>query len=483
VGSNPTPSASFLDTGPFRTNVIQVLLKMPDAARPKRLLILPAEVYAREFDARLLQGVIAVERGWTVIVGSKALINRSIWRFPPSVYLCQTLTHKRRTMLRLLHWLGHVSFGWDEEGLVYFDRDVYLMRRVSSDTLAFLQRVFTWGLQSAEDVNHRAREQGIVALPLGNPRMDMVRNELHGLYATEIAGIKARFGGFVLIDTNFSSFNPIVSLHDLKPRLVSKKNTPMAGEQDEFRNRQAHRKVIYEHFLSELPRFTAMHPETKFVLRAHPAEDETTWKQRFVGQPNVSVIREGSSVPWLIAADALIHNGCTTAVEAAIIGHTPIAYCPVLSIGEESALPNPISHRVSNFMELHGAIQAAKNGTLVMGGTQTEILRHFVAATDGPLASHKIMDHLDGLHPNRKMSTTMARPFIRLFGFLRNQYKNRRKSHISDRYLEKVFPVVALASIQARANDIAAVLGSDCKIIVTEISSNIFEIAAATKPL
>ena len=440
------------------------------------MLILPAEIYAREFDARLLQGVIAVERGWKVLVGSKALINRSIWRFQPSVYLCQTLTHKRRTMLNLLSKLGHTSFGWDEEGLVYYDRDIYLMRRVSSDTLALLQKIFTWGQQSADDVNYRARGLGMQAVPLGNPRFDMVRPELHALYAKEIAEIKERFGKFVLIDTNFSSFNPIISLHDLKQRSVSKKNIPVASEQENFQKRQSHRKIIYEHFLSDLPRFTAAHPELNFVVRAHPAENELTWIKRFEGQANVSVVREGSSVPWLIAASALIHNGCTTAVEAAIIGKTPIAYCPAISLAEESALPNPISHRARDLMELALAVRSAAAGSLEMGNSQHEILRRYVSGIKGPFASQAVMDELEDLSPKNGAWLSFLRVLMLGFARLRDVYKSGRRDHITDRYLEKVFPLITASSVQARVDEIALVLNVQRKIIVREIADNIFEL-------
>jgi surface carbohydrate biosynthesis protein len=438
-------------------------------------LILPAEIHSREFDARLLHGVLAMQRGWSVIVGSKALINRSIWRFPPSVYLCQTLTHKRRTMLKLLRRLGHVSFGWDEEGLIYLDRDVYLMRRVSSETLVLLEKLITWGQQSADDVDHRARPLGLKALALGNPRFDLVRPELHGLYSLEVADIKSRFGDFILIDTNFSSFNPIISLHDLKPRVLAKKNAPVAGERERFKRLLAHRKDVYEHFLADLPRFAALHPKFKFIVRAHPGENEQTWRDRFEGLTNVNVTREGSSVPWLIAAKALIHNSCTTAVEAAIIGHTPICYGPVVSIKDESALPNPISHRAEDFESLELALENACQGKLCMSAEQKAILNHFVASIRGPLASTSIMDELEGLSPSTRKTTAFSRSAAKLFGFVRDHYKRQRKDHITDRYLEKVFPVLSVDSVKARLNEIATVVNVTGDFTVHEISPNIFQ--------
>jgi surface carbohydrate biosynthesis protein len=444
-----------------------------------KTLILPAEIYSREFDARLLQGLVALSRGWRVIVGSKALINRAIWRLPRGVYLCQTMTHKRRSMLKLLHGLGYACFGWDEEGLIYLDRDVYLMRRVSIDTLKHLDMIFTWGRQSAEDVAHRSHSAGLSPLPLGNPRFDLVRSELHGLYAAEVAAIKARHGRFILVNTNFPGFNPIVSIHDLQARKTSESHPPSKEETTRFAKLQAHRKELYDRFLADLPVFARSHPDMNIVLRAHPGESEETWLRAFAGLKNVAVTRAGTSVPWLIAADALVHNGCTTAIEAAITGLTPICYCPVISFDDESSLPNPISHRARNLDELAEAAGRSAGRSLPMDESQIRILAWHVSAIDGELASHAIMDRLEGLKQSATASRAVRRSAFRAFAMLRHAYKGLRRDHITDRYLAKVFPEKTAAEVRTRAAEIAAALDLKIEIGVRRISSNIFELSIA----
>ncbi|NJM30720.1 MAG: hypothetical protein HC855_12035 [Rhizobiales bacterium] len=444
-----------------------------------KTLILPAEIYSREFDARLLHGIIALTRGWRVIVGSKALINRAIWRLPRGLYLCQTMTHKRRTMLRLLRSLGFVCVGWDEEGLIYLDRDVYLMRRVSLDSLKHLNSIVTWGKQGADDVGFRSRAAGIEPLPLGNPRFDLVRRDLHKLYAAEVEAIKAKHGHFVLINTNFSSFNPIISTHDLKPRKTSSKHPPSEAELARFAKVLAHRKDVYERFIADLPAFARANPDLRFVLRAHPGENEDIWRRAFDGLSNVAVSREGSSVPWLIAADALVHNSCTTAVEAAILGLTPICFCPVESLDDESALPNPVSHRVYDFTEMQDAIERSAAGTLPMGPEQIEVLTRHVSAIDGDLASTAIMKHFDEIDLSAMKPNHLERGAIRLYALARHAYKSMRKDYITDRYLAKVFPPITETDVKRRANDISDALGIGMAIEVKTISSNIFELVPA----
>ncbi len=440
-----------------------------------RTLILPAEIHSREFDARLLHGIIALQRGWRVIVGSKALINRAIWRMPRGIYLCQTITHKRVPLLKLLRRLGFVAFGWDEEGLIYLNREVYLMRRVSVETLSLLSSVITWGPQGAEDVVHRSRALGLLPMALGNPRFDLLRPELRSLYADEVAAIRAACGRFVLINTNFSSLNPVISIHDLKPRTTSAKHPPTEDERTQFADMQKHRSEVLKHFQEDLPRFVALHPETQFVLRAHPGENEAMWRDVFAQSPNVKVVREGSSIPWLIAADALLHNNCTTAVEAAIIGLPPICYCPVVSLRDESALPNPISHRAYDLEQLAEAMNKSVTGSLTLGATQLGVLTQYVSATSGPLACDRIMDHLEGITvpaPNR-----LSRCVAASFGALRQIFKSSRRGHITDRYMAKVFPPLSSEDVEERSNQIAEALQLTAKIQVRQTMQNVFELS------
>jgi surface carbohydrate biosynthesis protein len=445
-----------------------------------KTLLLPAEIMSREFDARLLQGVLALGRGWRVFTGSKALINRGIWRLPASLYLCQTLTHKRLAMLKLLKRMGHVSYGWDEEGVIYLERNVYLMRRVSTDTLELLSGLVAWGNESANDLNYRANTVNLSARAIGNPRFDLLRPELRGLYTKEVATIHAKHGSFILINTNFSSYNPVVSLHDLPKRTLSKKNKPKGNEPERFAELIAHRRKIYDYFLQDLPKFAKQNPDLKFIVRPHPGESVDVWNGVFEGIANVEVIREGASIPWLIAAKALIHNGCTTAVEAAVMGHTAIAYCPEISLENESGLPNSISHRVLSIDKLSAVVRQAIANRLPSNDKQRATLAQYVSGISGPLATEKILDYCEELHGSHftsKASSTILANAARLFSAMRNAFKSRRRNHLTDRYLEKVFPQVTAEFVAKRANEIAQTMKLKFNVSVQEVSVNIFELA------
>ena len=96
-------------------------------------------------------------------------------------------------------------------------------------------------------------------------------------------------------------------------------------------------------------------------------------------------------MPWLIGARALIHNNCTTAVEAAVIGTPVLNYRPWTS-----EYDNPLAHAFGrdcgSVAELVAAIRnlpAGKRATLTEA--QRALLEHHIANVTGPLACERIV--------------------------------------------------------------------------------------------
>ncbi len=443
-----------------------------------KTMILPAEILSRELDARLLQGVMALDSDWRVILGSKALINRMIWRLPPSVYLCQTITHKRRALLKLLPKLGHISYGWDEEGLIYLNKNTYLSRRVSSDTLKLLHALITWGPQSAADVAKRARSAGLEPKPLGNPRFDLLRPELRNIYRDEVEKLHGEYGDYILINTNFGTQNPIISIDPNKPKKAAKKDRGSADLPVKYAEFVEHRRIIFNGFKDMIRPLAQSLPELNIIVRPHPSEEISVWEEIAKATPNLKIVRKGPSIPWQIGAKAIIHNGCTTAAESAFIGHTPIAYCPVSSAQNESELPNAISHRTDDIAGLITAARAAIEGKLQMTDSQHRLLQSYVAGISGPLCTSQVIELCEELHKkqnSRQVPATAKIPAMAVAA-LRQLYKSVRINHQSDKYIPKVFPDTGPEAVARRANLIAKTLGLPFMVKVKSLHKNVFEL-------
>jgi surface carbohydrate biosynthesis protein len=312
-----------------------------------RSLLLPCETRVREFDAKLLLACHAAGRGVTAIVGSKKVMDLNLERYPPGVYVGKSVTSRSRHNLRLARFCGHRVVLWDEEGLVWASREVYWRTKVEGRTLAEPEMLIAWGAENARAWQEHPEYTGTPIVAAGNPRTDLLRNEVAAYFADQQQAIEAEYGPFVLINTNFSRVNhdqPAQNRH-LRWLREQRPDDPRGGF-------AAHKFELFNAFKTMVPALARALPQLRFVVRPHPSERHATWEEIVRDLPNVRVCAEGNVIPWLRASRGLIHNGCTTALEGFVMGRPALAYMPVRSGSFDHPLPNGLSLQVRDLDDL-----------------------------------------------------------------------------------------------------------------------------------
>ena len=440
----------------------------------EKSLILPVDVKSREFDARLLHAAFALEAGWRVILGSKTLINRALWRLPRGVYLFSTVGRSRIRNARWLRRMGFASQGWDEEGLVYGDREFYRRQRLYAPTMALVDQIFAWGEESAQDMLLVAKKVGKKVEVAGNPRLDLLRPELRALHEKGARTLRERYGRFILITTNLSWANP----HVIPPEQQDLHgNEPPPGREGEFSYLQYQKRML-KAFMELVPIISRAFPELAIIIRPHPVERVETWYRLARELPNVHVVREGAVLDWTLASEALIHSNSTTGLEARLLGRHPIAYVPFESPRHESPLPNGVSLRARDHEELLQALQDVLEGKADVPGHVREMLARHVHLREGLCTPHfvqraeELLDRLD--HP-----APLALP-TRGFLVLRALRKKMRRGHERDIHRRNIFPDTPLQEVANRFEQISAATGLDVHehVRIRQIQPNIFELVA-----
>ena len=170
-------------------------------------LIVPVETQVREIDAKILLSCVAAERGFPVILGSRAFLHFLISSIPRGVYVAKSMRVLSIRMFSILRKLGHEIVAWDEEGLLREPDPEYYRWRLSPITMRQISHLMAWGPDDA----HAFREYpGYCGTPIhitGNPRVDLMRRELRAYYRPQVDSIRERFGDFILVNTNFSKVN------------------------------------------------------------------------------------------------------------------------------------------------------------------------------------------------------------------------------------------------------------------------------------
>jgi hypothetical protein len=191
-----------------------------------------------------------------------------------------------------------------------------------------------------------------------------------------------------------------------------------------------------------------------------------------------------------MACKALIHNGCTTSVEAFAMGVPTVSYRATTNDKYDYGfyrLPNKISHQCFNFEELKQTLEKILGGELSVGNGDEKqaFIDHYLAAQKGPLACERIIDVLKKAAadlPNLPLPPLGDR----LLGWYKaskrrvRRWSKQRKSD-STRTLEhqqRKNPEVPLDEVRARVARFQKVLGDNGRLNVEKIYNRLFRISA-----
>jgi len=462
----------------------------------KATLLMPVENQVRELDSKLLLACIAARRGFSSVIGPRREMHIQITAFPRSIYLAKSMPVHRNIIFKIMRKLGHKIVAWDEEALVHPQAETYYRRRVCPLGIKYVSHLFAWG----EDNAHLWQKYpelpaGVPIHVTGNPRGDLLRSEMRGFYEKDAEELRRAYGHFILINTNFNhvnAFSPDLNLFRpaKKPGEEPKFGRAAKGmSRDYAEGLRDHKQAVFEDFQRLIPALEKAFPEHTIVVRPHPTENQDPYHKIAAHCERVRVTNEGNVVPWILASEAVIHNGCTTGVEAYVMGVPAVSYRATINDFYDLGfyrLPNLLSYQCFDFDELRatlGDILTGKLGPADGNERQVHIKRHLVAL-DGPLACERLVNVLEEIMEGR---SELPRPSVRdrLAGWsmstIRTLIKRAKErlpgSHNRPEFQRHRYPEVSLEEIRARLSWFQQVLGDSKELKVEQISQQFFQIS------
>jgi surface carbohydrate biosynthesis protein len=459
------------------------------------LLLIPVENQVRELDPKLMLACIAARRGFSSVIGSRRELDFRIASFPSGIYLSKSMTVRSIKMFKILRKLGHEIVAWDEEALVHLPPEIYFPRRLSPEAMGYLSHLFAWGQDNAELWQQYPELPTEIPINItGNPRNDMLRPEMHGFFKDEVEKLRNTYGDFILINSNFNHINAFYPVQSLflpvtRPDEVPKFGRAARGMTREFAEGfRDHKLAIFREFKRLIPDLEKAFPDYNIVVRPHPTEKHEIYHEIAAGCKRVRVTNEGNVIPWLMAAKTLIHNGCTTGVEAFVMRVPAISYRPTVNDYYDYGfyeLPNRLSHQCFDFEGLRATLERVLAGELgaTNGNERQSLIDHYLAARSGPLACERIVDVLEEITTGR---SRLPEPTLkaRVDGCFRATTRRLIKrflsylpgSHYRPEFHRHRYPGISLDEVHDRVLRLKQALGDSKELEVDQISEEIFQI-------
>lgn len=413
-------------------------------------LVIPVETKARELYSKLYLGCVAAERGFKVVIGgARALRERICWLPKGAFFLDKSVAPSRVEWFTGYRKLGLRMVAWCEEGLVFCDEQEYLRRKVDPAALGMVEAFFVWGPHQENVILRHAPESADKIVRSGNPRIDVMSAGVRGVFANDAETLRAKYPGLILINTNFCHCNHKKGEGAFLEEL--KKNGKIRTPSDEafIVGQIAFKRRLFDSFMVLIPMLCQAFPECSLVIRPHPSENHGAWARLADQYPNLHVVYEGAVTPWLLAASLVVHNGCTTGLEATLLGRPVVAYKPYESARYDNELPNRVSARASSPEEVITEIRKAlkSGGRDLTAADRSVIQSHLYHHAGG--AAECIVEHLWRNYPCRPQEPVVwraTRPVRRTYWQIRLKPRLARPP---DPHVMQKFPGLSLEEVNA----------------------------------
>jgi surface carbohydrate biosynthesis protein len=296
-------------------------------------ILLPIETINREIDFKIILGTKLSGKGHKIFIGQHDFLMSLLERMEDGLYIGKNIFRKKSSEENGSRYHRLKSRGFDiiylhEEGGVFAgDRNQWKNTLESQYNPAIFDdkdRLCVWG-EYQRDFD-QARSKKVPIHVVGHPRFDLYKPKLRSFYQKEVESIQRKYGNYILINGNYSWANHGRGLQNTFPESIK-------SEDIEGRLKRVH---YYRYFTSQMVAMVelthvlaAKFPDLNFIYRPHPSEDHQYYKTVFNGVANILVNHDGPVNPWILGAKALIHDGCTTAVEATIAEIPVINYKPI----------------------------------------------------------------------------------------------------------------------------------------------------------
>jgi surface carbohydrate biosynthesis protein len=459
-------------------------------------LLIPVENQVRELDPKLLFACVAAERGFTSVIGSRREMEFNIYMFTLSIYLSKSMTVRSLLFFRVANKFGHDIVTWDEEALVHLPPETYFSRRLDPRSIRYVSHLFAWGEENAELWRQYKYLPDFVPIHVtGNPRTDMLRPELRSFYENEVEQLQSMYGDFILVNTNFNHINAFGSDMNLFKPVKIPGQKPAFGRaargmsRDYAEGLRDHKQAIFDQFKKLIPELVAAFPTYNVVMRPHPTENHEAYKNIASKCERVFVTNEGNVVPWLMAAKAVIHNGCTTGVEAYMMGVPAISYRAVVNDDYDYGfyvLPNKMSHQCFDVRQLKDLLKEILSGQVgaADGKERKSLIKHYLAALEGPLACERMIDVIESISegtnpadPVRLKNRLERRALTHGLHLAKRIKASLPGSHNRPEFQRHRYPGISLENLRGKLKQFQQLRGNDQELQVEQISNVMFKIS------
>ena len=295
----------------------------------RRIVLISVENFNREFAGKEILSRSLAEAGFLVLIAHKSIIRVLVSCLPlrNQIYIEKGNRYGSYVYLNKAKKNKLFIYSFDEEGLMQTDFDTFLKRNHEKKTIGIIDGIFAWGPNHSNLLRKSGFKEEQI-LKTGNTRFDHYINILKKQKNKDFSKNE-----IILICSRFASANPNKQIN------FDKDKRDGSDEYIEDSKKILSLMILLPKLIREAK------IKNKIIVRPHPSESKHIWINACKGLENVSVSCEEPINNVLVRTKFLIHNRCTTAIEASLMNVKVISYEPIFL----KSPPNPNKKFINSF--------------------------------------------------------------------------------------------------------------------------------------
>lgn len=234
-----------------------------------------------------------------------------------------------------------------EEATAFPDPKTFASRRLDKNALDIIDLFLSWGKWHQEAIDYSTIDKNKLATT-GHPRFEIYQEKYKSIFNEQIDDIKKTYGErFILVNTNIPEFALDEKNYNNRKDQLFKKVSLIGGQTlGDIGISEGELEYLFDNkrqsFKNEIDIVNNLIESStcrdfKVVLRPKPsvaanAIQSYATKLGYQGK----VDGRYSIVPWLYACSAVLHQNCTTGIEAALLGK------PAIMLDEGTPIASPV---------------------------------------------------------------------------------------------------------------------------------------------
>jgi surface carbohydrate biosynthesis protein len=371
----------------------------------KKRIYFTIETKVREFYSRMLFSVLAAERGYSVVIGSRGHFFRFKDKLKKGIFLSNGNTIRLSYISAIFKKLGFKIGHLDEEGAITFNYEHHIWR-YDFELFKKIDFFFCGGEREKKAIlsNNLTGNPEKKIVVTGNTRFDLLKENFLNLYESDKKKIKEKYGNFILITTKFNKINIIKKKKNMDWLQATINSGYIRRDCDKYFAEESVKndektKTELENFLINIDK---NFPNTKFLLKPHPGENYGYWKnfKNKIKQDNLVIIpvNEHHTNAYILACDFMIASNCTTLLEAYMLKKLGINFLPYDNVKTHYELPKAISmncYSINQLVEdIKGIIETRKFSRKELSDKEKDFLS-FSISNKHDSSSNKMLDYIE----------------------------------------------------------------------------------------